>query len=547
MGSKTILYAVCALVFLLLITGTTNGNSPPFKHRLIHNNDGTDALGNLWFHKRPLRVDDINAYVDTVAHSQVTTFMMCSGSDFFYYRSAYGRVFGDDANGTLNCGNDTAGFRNFNRYYQNFLNLEKEGTDLISASLTRAKKDGMEAFITYRMNDLHFCDTVTHCPVMYTDFWFRHPEYWLNDDTPGWHSRQALDFAHQEVRDHKLAIISEQLEKYNMIDGLDLDFMRFIVYFKMGKGRENAPLMTQLVKGIRAKADEVSAIRGKKILLSARVPATVEACLDKGLDIQEWIRLGLIDFVTIGVHWLGNPSLPVAQFKKDLGRVNIPVYASIDDGGYRPREFFSHGQFRGMASHILSQGADGIYLFNQYYGLYLSEYNGQLHLEKGDQVCRLMMPLLLQELGSQETLKNRNKIYCLCDSSGEYGIDPVTPLPLKVTDKRSSDAEIYIGDFPQKTVPEEVILFCRTNKISTFEIFVNGRKITVKKPEYAKLYDRERGLSAPECEYAFIVPANFIRHGYNKVKFTGKEEGDFRVKRLEMALKYGDVDTHGYF
>jgi len=225
------------------------------KHRLIHNNDGTDALGNYWFNKRPLSVADINAYVDMVANTQVTTFMMCSGSDFLFYRSEYGNVFGDDLNGMLHCGSDTTTFKNINRYYHNFLNLEKEGTDLISASLNRAKEKGMEAFITYRMNDLHFTDTTRRCPIVYSKFWINHPQYWMNSDGGGWNSKQALDFSHKEVRDHKLKIISEQLDKYDMIDGFDLDFMRFIVYFREGDGRAKAPLMTQLVKDIKAKVD----------------------------------------------------------------------------------------------------------------------------------------------------------------------------------------------------------------------------------------------------------------------------------------------------
>ena len=79
------------------------------------------------------------------------------------------------------------------------------------------------------------------------------------------------------MRDRKLAIISEQLENYaDIIDGYDLDFMRFIVYFKSGTGPQNAPLMTQLVKDIRQKVDEISAKQGRKILLSARVAPTVE-------------------------------------------------------------------------------------------------------------------------------------------------------------------------------------------------------------------------------------------------------------------------------
>lgn len=543
-GSRLILFLGISLILVGISTWAAN---PANKYRLIHNNDGTDALGNLWFHKRPLTVADLNAYVDMTANSQVTTYMMCSGSDFFYYRSKYGRLFCDDLNGTLTCGKDTAAYRNFRKYYQNFLNLEKEGTDLIAASLNRAKKNGMEAFITYRMNDLHFNDTTTHCPIVYTDFWHQHPEFWLNDATPGWNASRALDFAHQEVRDRKLAVISEQLEKYDMIDGFDLDFMRFIVYFKLGEGRKNAPLMTQLVKDIRAKVDSVSAKRGKKIILSARVPITVEDCLNKGLDVQEWIRLGLIDFVSIGVHWLGDPSLPVAKFRKDLGKVNIPIYASIDDGGYRPRETFSHGMFRGMASHILAQGADGIYLFNQYYSEYNSTYNGQLHLEKGDQVCRVMAPQLLQELGKLETLQNRNKIYCLCDSSGQYGIKPVSPLPLEVTENKTGKADIYIGDDPKKTVPQEVILFFRLNKSPEFEVLVNGTKISAEKPEYVSLYDRARGLAGQEREYAFPVPVACMKQGYNTVTFKAKGITTFKVKRLEIALKYGDPKTHGYF
>jgi len=541
-----------SLLFLVVLSlfGPTVYSQNPIansKYRIIHNNDGTDALGNLWFHRRPLSVADLNAYVDMVAHSQVTTYMMCSGSDFPYYRSKYGRLFCDDLNGTLNCGNDTTSYRNFKKYYLNFLNLEKEGTDLIAASLNRAKKNGMEAFITYRMNDLHFNDTTSHCPLLYTDFWYNHPQYWINDGTPGFNASRALDFAHKEVRAHKLAMITEQLQKYDMIDGFDLDFMRFIVYFKQGQGRKNAPLITQLVKDIRAKVDSVSARRGKKILLSVRVPPTIEICIDKGLDIQEWIRLKLVDFVSIGVHWRGDPSLPVAKFRKELGASNIPIYASIDDGGYRQRETFSHGMLRGMASHILAQGADGLYLFNQYYGEYNSKYNGNIHPEKGGQICRVNAPSLLKEMGSLKTLEYRNKIYCLNDSSGEYGMVPVSPLPLEVSAKKTNRADIFIGDNPAKTIPKEVILLLRTNHQATFDLWVNGNKIVLEKPDYVKLYDRLRGIEKAEKEYAFVVPAKCLKQGYNTITFKEKGSNAFRIKRLEFALKYGEVETNGYF
>ena len=542
-------HRVYTFLFLLLVilTSCTQPIEKGKKDRLIHNNDGSDVLGNHWFHKRPLTVDDVNAYVDMVGNSQVTTYMMCSGSDFFYYRSQYGRPFGDDLGGSLDCGCDSVTTESFKRFYRNFELLEKEGTDIIATSLNRAKQNGMEAFITYRMNDLHFNDTSTHCPVSYTDFWYSHPGYWTNDSTPGMNGSRALDFSHKEVRDRKLAIISEQLEKYDMIDGFDLDFMRFIVYFKWGEGQKNAPLMTQLVKEIRAKVDEVSKTRKKKILLSARVPPTVEACLDKGLDIQEWIRLGLLDFVSIGIHWRGDPSLPVDRFIKELEPTNIPVYASIDDGGYRdPREPFSHGMFRGMASHILAQGADGIYLFNHYYGELNSKYNGHLHLEEGGQVCRVNTPALLKELGSLETLKSRNKIYCLNDNVWAYGMINQSQLPLTVAKNHVNSALIFIGDNPQEIIPKEVILFFRIDNSSDFEVSINGLKAENNNPDYVALYDKVRGLSKTDRQYAFVIPSSNIRQGYNKIEFKAKETG-FIIKRLEIALKYGDVETHGYF
>ena len=125
--------------------------TPERTFRIIHNNDGSDLLGNRWFKYRPLTLADLDSCVDMVANSQVTTYMMCSGSDFFYVRSKYGHVMGDDLDGTLDCGCDTAQYNSFRKYYRNHLNLEKEGTDLVAYTLKRAKEKGMEAFITYRL------------------------------------------------------------------------------------------------------------------------------------------------------------------------------------------------------------------------------------------------------------------------------------------------------------------------------------------------------------------------------------------------------------
>ena len=552
--------AVIILVYTSLIFFTCcSSEEPTSKTRLIFDDDGTNMLGNQSFNLRPLTLQDIDTCIDMISNNtQVTTFMMNSGSSALYYRSKYDRIIGEPRGEKIPTNYDTAlifwvpkesAYVHFLRYYKNFLRLEKEGTDLIDASLRRAKKKGMETFISIRMNDLHFTDTTLRAHTAFSTFWLAHPEYWLNENT-GWHSAGALDFSKKEVRDYKLALITEQLEKYGeLIDGYNLDFMRFPVYFRSTEGREYAPLMTQLMKDIKAKVDELSAKRGKKILLSVLVPSTIEQCLEKGFDIQEWTRLGIVDFITIGVFFNGDPSLPVAQFKKDLNIKKFPIYATIDDGGFTPapREKFSHGMYRGMASHILAQGGEGIYLYNYFLRRYLF-YKKQYHLEPGGYMCRVVMPQLLQELGSLETLKNRNKIYCLSDCAiGGYGIKYSTPLPLQVNSDKPSLANIFIGDDVKKIVPQEAILFIRIDKSASYDLTVNGEKITEEKPSYVQLYDRARGLKNPEEVHAFILPKSCLMKRDNVVSFTLKTPNSFSVTRIDLALKYGDVKTNGYF
>lgn len=541
----TVIQMAMAALFLTLM-GCSNTNVPVFSdnHRLIYNNDGTEILGNNWFDQRPLTLEDVNRYVDMVANSQVTTFMICSGSDFFYYKSKYGSIIGDDKNGTRNCGDNIEYAQTLNRFYQNAVALEKQGTDIVEASLRRAKERKLEAFISFRMNDLHFADTSTHCSIQYPDFWIAHPEYWTNDSAlTGWNSRNALDFAHAEVRAYKLGIIKEQLEKYGaLIDGYEMDFMRFIVYFKKDEAEKNAPLITEMVQSVRKIADSVGAVHHKKILLTARVPAMMDDCRKKGLEVQKWAQLGDIDFVTMGVHWRGDPAMAVSTFIKAIDNA-VPVYATLDDGGYNPREVWSHGMYRGMASHAMAQGASGVYLFNYFFTGY-NQAHQQLIPVDNTVVCRTIAPELLQELGNLETLKKRNKVYALSDGAGSYGLALNSPLPLTIDGDK--DVSFFVGDEVTANPPEAVILFVRTNTPDSFLVAMNGKPLQTADTTYPALYDKLRGLKDQQKVTAFTVPPDVVVKGNNLLHFL-KTRVDVTILRIELVLKYGSVEEHGYF
>ena len=516
---------------------------PSRQQRLIYVSDMDHPAANLKFGERLLTLPDVHASVDDYADTQVTTFMVHAGEDVPVYRSKYNRLVGDDDGGRLNCGTDTALYSFYRRYYRNILNLEKDGIDIVEAQLKRAKEKGMETFLTFRMNDMHYTNIEYGYTLLYGDFWLQHPEYWLNENV-GWNTAGAYDFAHPEVRQYRLNLLFEQLELYGaLIDGYDLDFQRFPAFFKTGEGTKNALLMTEMVKTLKSRIDEMSVKYGKKIMLSVRVPISMDFCESEGLDVKEWINLGLIDFLTVG-HFLNeDPSMPVAKFIQDLGSHPIPVYVSVDCGGYRPHRLHSYGMKRGIASHIFAQGGDGIYLFNYFLDApVLPAEESCTHY-----VCRGKSRELLMELGAMETLRKRNKIFALDDGSAAkyYRYRSKSTLPLTVSADMQT-VNLHVGDPLQDDTPEQIILFIRTDLEVGIGVQVNGTDVELLDTAYTTLYHADIDLKQGAKVHAFSVPVSAVKQGDNQIGICSRGD-EFKVVRLEMAVRYGDVETHGYF
>ena len=557
--NKTRIFSLLAIIGLLSCSGSRHEKPSDVKtqQRLIFNCDGTVLLGNYMFgglDGRPLSLADVHAYVDAYAQTPITTFMMCSGAHNLYYRSAFTRVIGETpkemSEGTYQDPENVGG------YYRNFLNVEREGADVITAVLQRAQEHHLETFISYRMNDLHF-NELSQTPLSQCEFWQNHPEYWIHEDF-GWHSDGAFDFAHAEVRQFKTDIIAEQLDKYgHLLDGFDLDFLRFPAYFKTAEAAKNAPLMTELVRTVKQKIDETSKRTGRHILLSARVPFDMDFCLSEGLDVKEWIKLGLIDFLTVGNFFTENPdfSMSVAKSIQDIGsgEHRLPIYVSMESGSYSPRQQFSHGMYRGIASHIYAQGGEGIYLFNYFFD------NPSVSLSCNT-VCREISSELLSELGSTETLRKRNKIYALDDGSAAsyYRFRGKSPLPLTLSSTDRQTVDIHIDDDTQQDVPEQIILFIRTNQQVETDVQVNGIDATPLGTDYISLYEADADLKKGEQVHVFSVPVSAVKQGRNTIGIRAQSAEktpltshlstlNSKVVRLEMAIRYGDVSMYGYF
>jgi len=553
---KKVLYLTC-IASLLTVGGccrkpSSDGDrDSPVRRRLIYVSDMDHPTANLKYGERLLTLADAIASVDDYADTQVTTFMVHAGEDIPVYRSRYNRLVGDDDGGRLNCGENTTLYDFFRRYYRNILNLEKDGIDIVEAQLKRAKERGMESFLTFRMNDMHFTNIAYGYTLLYGDFWLQHPEYWLNENV-GWNTAGAYDFAHPEVRRYRLSLMFEQLDLYGaLIDGFDLDFQRFPAFFKSGEGERNAALMTELLKTLKSKIDELSTQYGKKIMLTARVPISMDFCCSEGLDVKEWVSLGLIDFLTVG-HFLNeDPSMPVAEFLQDLGCHALPVYVSVDCGGYSPHRLHSYGMKRGIASHIYAQGGDGIYLFNYFLDAPVLPANETCT----HYVCRGKSRELLMELGSMETLRKRNKLFALDDGSATnyYRYRSKSTLPMTVSAEVQT-INLHVGDPVQDDVPEQIILFVRTDRAAAMGIRVNDVDVEPLPSvdgagggmDYITLYDAGIDLKQGAKVHIFSVPVSAVQQGDNSIGIRSPD-GECKITRLEMAVRYGDVATHGYF
>ena len=255
----------------------------------------------------------------------------------------------------------------------NIMALAALGIDSNEYLLKRSRAKGFRAWVTIRMNDQH-CTEIPKMPL-HGRLWMEHPELRTQTHAP----EAGFSYEHAIVRDTFRDVIRENLELYD-VDGIMLDWMRHVPYFNDGEGEAHIPLMNDYIQEIRRLVDKFSAMRGHRILLAARIPATIESARYHGVDGVEWARRGLVDRLVIAPKYLRSFVLDANAWKAAIGKDGFPVTACIDTPyqpypGYppdAPRGVWTHEPFdrrqlpfiRGACRIALDNGSDGIYLFN---------------------------------------------------------------------------------------------------------------------------------------------------------------------------------------
>ena len=246
--------------------------------------------------------------------------------------------------------------------------------DPLTTLVPGLKRHGMRVLANVRMNDHHGREAQWAA-------WERaHPEWSLGVDTGArdWKSigkLRCMDYAVEGVRSHRLAILREFMGRYDF-DGIQLDFGRTPPFVSQPK-TENGKWLTVYLREVRKLLDAQPG-EGRKTL-GAVVPIDPELCGLEGLQLETWIREGLIDFICPAEKYYADWNWdlrPWLELTAGSGCALVPT----TPGNVSPFQDFEHGEIsllgenavldlpklRALAAQWRAQGTTHFGLYNFY-------------------------------------------------------------------------------------------------------------------------------------------------------------------------------------
>jgi len=233
--------------------------------------------------------------------------------------------------------------------------LHESGQDQIAILRDRCRKHGMQFLVCLRMNDRHgIARTAT--------FYVENPDLRL-DGYPG-----GLDYKHARVRNKVLAFIAEVLDRYD-VDGIELDYMRWCHVFRSEEAVKNTPLLTDMTRKARVLVDAAAKKRGRrKLLLSVRIPQTLDECRRLGFDVKTWVRERLVDYICPSDFFFSDFNIAVENYVALCRGTDCKVYPTIHPLiQVNHPENITRANYRALARGFYACGAAGLSTYNYQY------------------------------------------------------------------------------------------------------------------------------------------------------------------------------------
>lgn len=449
-----------------------------------------------------------------IANTEVTTVVCCPmGWRFYSFPSAVDLTWKEPGKFPR----DHARFPNF----QKVVDYLQAGGDPLQDAVDVTRRMGKRFIASFRMNDSHYV-YIENFPT-HNNFWRAHPEFRLGTST----ERSSLseksmvfDYMRPEVRDFYFSVLEEIVTKYD-VDGVELDFQRAPRYFHDRNIEAGRAVMTAHVGRIRAMLDRVGAQRGKQLELSVRVPHTLKANWDIGVDLRAWDAAGWLDGIIVSSHYIHTADTGIEEFAaavrkaRVIGELNYVHFQAQGTGhDSNDRRYLGPETYRAATLSYLERGADGVSFFNTY--------------------C--VPAAELRKLTSDLLVKYRN-LGALQNSDKNYTTyaNPATMFGRIFPAKDEKDYQVFIADqmpgrFGQAVLRLETRAASQDLRV---EASVNGTRLEPINPPEPELFTPvavNRGSAPRENLKFFRVPVSALKFGANQIQ----------VRNLDRSTKSCD-------
>ncbi|MEO6522498.1 MAG: hypothetical protein ABIN91_12515 [Mucilaginibacter sp.] len=330
------------------------------KRRLIYNDDGNEPFKLV---KEISAKGILASRMLGLENSQVDQIVYCSSHAWSLFTH-------DTKIGTVLTAKDEPGHPS--GIFTNNLTGEliAAGFDPLKVVVDFGHQNRKEVFWSMRMNDTHDGSKNDYGPALFKPNLLKntHPEYLMGKPYEK-NSWSSVNYGLAVVRDYTFRFIQEVCRNYD-VDGIELDFFRHRVFFKSTYQGQKVTLeelteMTALIRQVRKMTETEGLKRHRPILISMRVPDSKEYAKDIGLDIETWLKEGLVDIMVVSSYIQLNPWETSIALGHQYG---IPVYPSLDECRIYDKSAKAIRStlqtYRGRAASAWQAGADGVYLFN---------------------------------------------------------------------------------------------------------------------------------------------------------------------------------------
>ena len=512
------------------------------KRRMLSNHDG-----GIMSIEPPLTAEHFREVVKSYEGTPVDTICFClGGREVYHYNSKVAEVFGQ-RHKTFKNDWDW-------RKKNNIRGLIKSGKGPLATFVDVCHEEGMGIFGSVRMN--------SHYPIdpsspSHSEFRLKHPE-WLIGHPPGYSKgskefgiRMGLNYAIPEVQEHMAATIVEIFEDFQ-VDGVELDFMRHPAFFKLHEAVENHHHMTDMLRYIKNKRDQVSQAQGRSIDLAMRVPPTFADALRVGLDVKTWIREGLVDILIAGGGFIPF-DMPFEEFVEAARGTDCDVFGGLELLRFMKRTGPTTALDinRAIAMRFWKGGANGLHLFN--YFAQPTDWKQQLFKDIGD-------PEKLAYLDKSYQMDQRRWFPSWNGHGAAFSSAvPAVQLPVMLTEKpsgsgsrlslRISDDLISAKNQGRLKKTQLRLLFDNFTSQDKIEVILNGHRLPQRSSDSFDLvsyWNKSRGpyggkFLTGTLEYDVDCPP--LQQGKNiiQVRLVKRPPGlktPLKLSMVEVDLKY---------